>query len=204
MLVKPTFCVRSRQPNDIGCFGRWPLPASFKTLEAAKQYRAELNLRRGAYHPGYFIERQDNVRNLSTTSFGEIMRATVTSRILSGVVIVDVSGRLCFLETSLIKHVNELLNEGHLEFVLNLADVPYVDSFGLGQLITIRTSILDKGGRLVLLRPSDHVQQLLRLSKLTTVFDILGEETQAVRSAHTNIARISVKSFVPAAPNPVS
>jgi hypothetical protein len=64
MLVKPTYCVRSRQPNEIGCFGPRPTPATFKTLEAAKQYRTELNLRRGAYHPGYFIERQDHAQNL--------------------------------------------------------------------------------------------------------------------------------------------
>jgi len=164
------------------------VPATFKTLEAAKQYRTELNLRRGAYHPWYFIERQENARNLLTTSIGEMMRLTVTSRILSRAVIVDVSGRLCFLENSLSEHVDELLDEGHLEFVLNLANVPYVDSFGLGQLITIRTSILGKGGRLVILRPSDHLQQLLRLSKLTTVFDISDEETQAVRNARAHIA----------------
>jgi len=115
------------------------------------------------------------------------MVLTVTSRILSGVVIIDVSGRLCFLETSLTEHVNELLGEGHLEFVVNLADVPYMDSFGLGQLISAWTSIKDKGGRLVLLRPTDHVQQLLRISKLTTVFQISGEEAQAVRSAQLNI-----------------
>ena len=112
----------------------------------------------------------------------------VTSRMQSGVVIVDVSGRLCFLETSLSEHVNELLDEGHLEFVVNLADVPYMDSFGLGQLISIRASIQGKGGRLVLLRPTDHVQQLLRISKLDTVFRISGEEAQAVRSVHTSIA----------------
>ena len=188
MLVKPTYWVRSRQPNEIGCFGRKPVPAKFKTLQAAKQYRTELNLRRGAYHPGYFIEQQDNARNLSTTSVRRVMSITVTSRILSRVVIVDVSGRLRFLETSLSEHVKELLDEGHLEFVLNLADVPYMDSFGLGQLISIRTSILGKGGRLVLLRPTDHVLQLLRISKLTTVFHISGEEAQAVRSVHRNIA----------------
>jgi anti-sigma B factor antagonist len=188
MRVKTTYWVRSKQPNEIGCFGRRPVPAKFETLQAAKQYRTELNLRRGAYHPGYLIEQQDNARNLSTTSAGGVMSITVTSRILSPTVIVDVSGRLCFLETSLSEHVNELLNEGHLEFVLNLAHVPYMDSFGLGQLISIRTSILDKGGRLVLLRPTDHVQQLLRISKLTTVFQISGEEAQAVRSVHTNIA----------------
>jgi len=188
MRVKTTYWVRSKQPNEIGCFGRRPVPAKFETLQAAKQYRTELNLRRGAYHPGYLIEQQDNARNLSTTSAGGVMSITVTSRFLSPTVIVDVSGRLCFLETSLSEHVNELLNEGHLEFVLNLAHVPYMDSFGLGQLISIRTSILDKGGRLVLLRPTDHVQQLLRISKLTTVFQISGEEAQAVRSVHTNIA----------------
>ena len=112
----------------------------------------------------------------------------VTSRILSSVVIVDVSGRLCFLETSLRKHINELLDEGHLEFVLNLADVPYIDSFGLGQLVSIWTSVQGKGGRLVLLRPTDHVQQLLRISKLDTVFHIAGEETQAVKRVHTDFA----------------
>jgi anti-sigma B factor antagonist len=189
MGVKTTHWVRSKQPNEIGCYGRRPVPAKFETLQAAKQYRTELNLRRGAYHPGYLIEQQDNARNLSSTSVGGAMSITVTSRILSRTVIVEVSGRLCFLETLLSEHVNELLNEGHLEFVLNLAHVPYMDSFGLGQLISIRTSILDKGGRLVLLRPTDHVQQLLRISKLTTVFQISGEEAQAVRSVHTSIAR---------------
>jgi anti-sigma B factor antagonist len=189
VVVKPTYWVRSKQPNEIGCFGRRPVPAKFETLQAAKQYRTELNLRKGAYHPGYFIEQQDNARDLSTTSVGENMSSiNVTSRILSGVVIVDVSGRLCFLETSLSEHVNELLVEGHLEFVLNLADVPYMDSFGLGQLISLRASIQGKGGRLVLLRPTDHVQQLLRISKLDTIFHISGEEAQAVRSVHTNIA----------------
>lgn len=118
----------------------------------------------------------------------EIMSLTVTSRILSSVVIVDVSGRLCFLENSLREHVNELLDEGHLEFILNLAKVPYIDSSGLGQLISILTAIRGKGGRLVLLRPTDHVQQLFRISKLDTVFQISGEEAQAVRSVHTNIA----------------
>jgi anti-sigma B factor antagonist len=164
------------------------VPAKFETLQAAKQYQTELNLRRGPYHPGYFIDQRDNARDLSTTSVGDNMSINVTSRILYGVVIVDVSGRMCFLETSLSEHVNELLDEGHLEFVVNLADVPYMDSFGLGQLISIRASIQGKGGRLVLLRPTDHVQQLLRISKLDTVFRISGEEAQAVRSVHTSIA----------------
>jgi hypothetical protein len=54
--TKPTYWVRSKQPNEIGVFGRRPVPAQFKRLEDAKQYRRELNLRRGAFHLGYFVE----------------------------------------------------------------------------------------------------------------------------------------------------
>jgi hypothetical protein len=60
MSKKLTFWVRSRQLNETTDFGRKPVPARFRTLEAAKLYRRELNLRRGAYHPGYFVEEQDD------------------------------------------------------------------------------------------------------------------------------------------------
>ena len=115
------------------------------------------------------------------------MPVAITSRLVSGVVIMDVTGRMCFLEVGLRDQVNELLDEGHRDFVLNLAGVPYIDSFGLGQLMSIWTSIRSKGGELVLLRPTDHVQQLLALTKLNTVFHISGEEAQAVRSARTRV-----------------
>src|SRR5688572_6751309 len=115
------------------------------------------------------------------------MSLVVTSRIVSGVVVVDASGRLCFLEVALRQHINELLEEGHLSFVLNLMNVPYIDSFGLGQLITIWTSIQSKGGRLILLRPTDQVQRLFQITRLNSVFHISGEEAQAVRSARTNL-----------------
>lgn len=58
MLTKPTYWVRSKQTNEIGSFGLRPVPARFKSLAEAKQYSRELNLRRGAYHPGYFIEEE--------------------------------------------------------------------------------------------------------------------------------------------------
>jgi anti-sigma B factor antagonist len=119
-------------------------------------------------------------------SSGGAMTVAITSRLVSGVVIVDVTGRLCFLEVALRDQVNELLNEGHRDFVLNLAGVPYIDSFGLGQLISIWSSIRSESGELVLLHPTDHVQQLLGLTKLDTVFHISGEEAQAVRIARTN------------------
>ncbi|PYR97114.1 MAG: anti-sigma factor antagonist [Acidobacteria bacterium] len=116
------------------------------------------------------------------------MSVTITSRLVSGVVIVDVSGRLCFLEVALQKHFHELLEEDHRNFVLDLADVPYIDSFGLGQLVTIWSSIRSKDGRLILLRPTDHVRHLLQITKLDTIFPIAVEELQAVRSARTSLA----------------
>ena len=116
------------------------------------------------------------------------MSLVITSRIISGVVIVDMSGRLCAPEVALRAHIHQQLEQGHRGFVLNLADVPYIDSFGLGQLIAIWTSIRAQGGHMVLLRPTDHVQQLLRITKLNTVFHISGEEAQALKSVRTNLA----------------
>ena len=95
------------------------------------------------------------------------------------------NGRLCLLDVALCEHINELLEEGHRAFVLNLANVPYVDSFGLGQLITTWTSVRSRGGQLILLRPTDHVKELFRITKLNTIFHISGEEAQAVKSART-------------------
>ena len=115
------------------------------------------------------------------------MPLAITSRISSNVVIVDINGRLSVLDVALREHMNELLEEGHRAFVLNLGNVPYIDSFGLGQLITIWTSVRNRGGQLIFLRPTDHVQKLFRITKLNTIFQISSEEVQAVRSARTNI-----------------
>ena len=57
---KPTYWVRSKQLNETGGFGRMPVPVKFKTLEEAQLYRRQLNLQRGAYHPGYFVEVQED------------------------------------------------------------------------------------------------------------------------------------------------
>ena len=114
------------------------------------------------------------------------MPIAITSRISSNVVIVDISGRLSLLDVALRDHMTELLEEGHRAFVLNLAKVSYVDSFGLGQLITIWTSVRNRGGQMILLRPTDHVQTLFRITKLNTIFHISSEEAQAVRSARSN------------------
>ena len=56
MPKKSAFWVLSKQPKEIGHFGKRRVPAQFKTIEEAKQYCRELNLRKGVYHPGYYIE----------------------------------------------------------------------------------------------------------------------------------------------------
>lgn len=100
------------------------------------------------------------------------MPVSIATRIEAGVIILDVSGRLCFLEVALLDRVNEMLKAGHRVFVLNLAGVPYIDSFGLGQLIAIWTSIGKKSGQMTLLQPTDHVRKLFQITKLDTVFHL--------------------------------
>jgi anti-sigma B factor antagonist len=107
------------------------------------------------------------------------MPLSIKTRIESGVVFVAVSGKLCFLEVALLNCVNELLASGHREFVLNLAEVPYIDSFGLGQLITIWTSIRSSSGQMTLLRPTDHVLRLFQITKLDSVFHLSAQEDVA-------------------------
>jgi len=126
----------------------------------------------------------------------------ISSRIVSGVIVVDIVGRLCFLNVTLRDRVNEWLQEGHRAFVFNLANVPYADSFGLGQLITISNSIRSKGGRLILLGPTDHLRALFQITKLNTVFNISTDEAHAVRSVRAKAVEsvphaVSAKSHLP-------
>jgi anti-anti-sigma factor len=117
---------------------------------------------------------------------------------VSGVVIVDMSGRLCFLENGLSENIDELLKEGHRDFILNLAGVPYVDSYGLGQLITVLTSVQNSGGQLILLRPTDYLQTLFHIMRLNTVFQISGDEVEAIRSAHRSRQKSLINNLEPA------
>jgi anti-sigma B factor antagonist len=130
------------------------------------------------------------------------MSLVITSRIVSGVVIVDVAGRLSLRDVTLRERMNEWLEEGHRAFVLNLANVPYVDSFGLSQLVIIWTSIRNRGGQLILLQPTAHVQTLLQITRLNTIFNISAEEAHAVKSAgtkalETGLHAISANSTLP-------
>ncbi len=97
---------------------------------------------------------------------------------------VDVSGRITLGEGSatLRETVRDLLNRGQKKILLNLGDVTYIDSSGIGELVSGFTTVTNQGGQLKLLSLTKKVHDLLQITKLYTVFDVHDEETSAIRS----------------------
>ena len=109
------------------------------------------------------------------------MSLTIKQRSSSGVAILDLTGRLWILDLPLRDLMSGLLNEDNRHFVLNLAAVDYIDSSGLGQLISIWTSIRNKNGHMTILNPNKRVQRLFDISRLNSIFEICDDETDAVQ-----------------------
>jgi anti-sigma B factor antagonist len=78
--------------------------------------------------------------------------------------------------------INSLLNQGVKNIVLNLAEVPYIDSAGLGEIVRTYTTVSRQGGSLKLLSLTKRITDLLSITKLLTVFETFDSETEAVRS----------------------
>jgi anti-sigma B factor antagonist len=108
---------------------------------------------------------------------------TIKQRSVSDVIILDLTGRLWILDLPLREVMNGLLAENKRHFVLNLRGVDYIDSSGLGQLISIWTSIRNKSGHMTILSPSKRVDRLLEITRLNTVFEIFADETAAIQKA---------------------
>ncbi len=105
-----------------------------------------------------------------------------TSRQVDGVTVVDLSGSITLDEGSamLRKTVKGLAQQGSRRIVLNLSGVTAMDSTGIGELISAYTSVRNAGGELKLLNLTREVHELLRITKLSTVFDIQDDEPSAV------------------------
>jgi anti-sigma B factor antagonist len=112
------------------------------------------------------------------------MSLTISKRQIGGVTIVDVKGRIVLGEesASLRDLVCELLKAGNNQILLNLAAVDYIDSMGLGSLVSAFVTVRKQGGQLKLLNVDDKVADVMQITKLYTVFDILNDEAQAVAS----------------------
>jgi anti-sigma B factor antagonist len=108
----------------------------------------------------------------------------VTTREVSHVTILDVSGRITLGdETELLRNtIRNLIAEDKKKIVLNLAQVDFIDSSGVGELVSSFTAVRNAGGDLKLLNLSKKVHDILNVTKLYTVFDIKDDEFTAVKS----------------------
>lgn len=116
-----------------------------------------------------------------------------------GIVILEPKGRLTVGEASELRdRVRSLMESGKKNFILDLAQVDYIDSTGLGTMVICFTSVQKAGGKLKLLRLSRRNIELLVLTKLTTVFEIFNDEQDAVNSFFPNreIKRFDILEFV--------
>lgn len=112
------------------------------------------------------------------------MNMTTSTRQVGGVTIVDISGRIEMGEesASVRDMILQLLRTGHKQILLNLAGVDYIDSMGLGALVAAFASVRKQGGELKLLNLTNKVTDLMQVTKLFTVFDVMSDEGVAVKS----------------------
>jgi anti-sigma B factor antagonist len=108
----------------------------------------------------------------------------ITTRQVDGVTILDLSGRITLGEGSVMLRdaVRDLLAKGSKQILLNLGDVNYIDSSGIGELVSAYTTARNQGGELKLLNLTKKVHDLLQITKLYTVFDVKDDEASAIAS----------------------
>ena len=107
-----------------------------------------------------------------------------SSRQIDGVTVLDLSGRITLGEGSVILRdtIRDLIGRGQKRILLNLGDVSYIDSSGIGELVSAFTTVRNQGDELKLLNLTKKVHDLLQITKLYTVFDIKDDEATAIKS----------------------
>jgi anti-sigma B factor antagonist len=112
------------------------------------------------------------------------MSMKFTTRQVDGVTVLDLSGKIMLGEGSVTIRdaVRDVLATGKNKILLNLGDVNYIDSSGIGELVSALTAVKNAGGELKLLQLTKKVKDLLQITKLYTVFDIYDEEPEALAS----------------------
>src|SRR5213595_2399677 len=107
-----------------------------------------------------------------------------STRQVDGITVVDLSGRITLGEGSVVLRdtVRDLLAKGEKRLLLNLGNVTYIDSSGIGELVSAFTTVRNQGGELKLLNLTKKVHDLLQITKLYTVFDVKDDEATAIGS----------------------
>lgn len=123
----------------------------------------------------------------------------IQARQKEGVSVLDLNGRLAVGAASALREkVNQEMAEGHNQVILNLKEVDYIDSTGLGTMVICFTTLQKAGGNLKLLHLNRRNIELLLLTKLSTVFQIFGDEQDAVNSFFPDreIKHFDILSFI--------
>lgn len=112
------------------------------------------------------------------------MSIRATARHVGKVTVVDISGRIVLGEGSaeLRNMIRDLLSQGRNKILLNLGDVDYIDSAGIGELVSGFSSVTKNGGELKLIHLTRRVHDLLQITKLFTVFEVHSDEAAALSS----------------------
>ena len=112
------------------------------------------------------------------------MSMKASTRQVDGVTVVDCSGRITLGEGSVVLRdaVRELLAKGDKKILLNLGEVNYIDSSGIGELVSAFTTVKNQGGDLKLLNLTKKVHDLLQITKLYTVFDVHENEVAGIEA----------------------
>ena len=112
------------------------------------------------------------------------MSVKLTTRQVGEVTVVDAAGRITLGKApapSAIR-IRDLAANGHKKMLLNLAEISYIDSSGIGELVSGFTTVANQGGTVKLLNLTKRVQDLLQITKLYTVFEVFDDEAKAVHS----------------------
>ena len=112
------------------------------------------------------------------------MSVKLTTRQVGDVTVIDVAGRITLGEGSSVLRdaLRDMVSKGQKKILLNLGDVSYIDSSGIGELVSGFTTVTNSGGALKLLNLNKRVKDLLQITKLYTVFDVHEDEAGAIRS----------------------
>ena len=112
------------------------------------------------------------------------MSVKLTTRQVGDVTVIDAAGRITLGEgaSAFRDIIRDLATKGDKKLLLNLAEVSYIDSSGIGELVSGFTTVTNHGGSLKLLGLSKRVKDLLQITKLYTVFEVFDDEAEAIRS----------------------
>ena len=112
------------------------------------------------------------------------MSVKLNTRQVGDVTVIDAAGRITLGEgtSTLRDHIRDQVSAGNKKILLNLGDVNYIDSSGIGELVSAFTTVTNQGGQLKLLALNKRIQDLLQITKLYTVFECHDDESAAIRS----------------------